>query len=301
MLRFQLAIGAVLSAGAWLVPLPGPEAAAIAGRFLVLAAGVWVPLALCLLAQGQLIRWARLLATPATAFLLISLALEPGVVALVFAGPWGLIIALLGLRGVHLLIARPTTAPDWCVTLGFLALPTAGAWLVASRLGQALMGFNEPFLILTAVHFHYAGLLVPVILGTAGRFLSPETATARAYRVLGPAACLGVWLVALGITLGGPAEAALGLLFEVILLAVAVVLASIAGQLGPWADWLLRLAVASAFVGLALAAAYSLGRLGLPAPDINLMARAHGAVQSLGFVGLGLIAVAIAHHRRETP
>src|SRR5262249_36521882 len=69
-------------------------------------------------------------------------------------------------------------------------------WTIASRSGRALMGFGEPIVQLTGAHFHYAGLLLPVLTGLAARTLGGQLARLTALAVI-----IGVPFVAVGITL----------------------------------------------------------------------------------------------------
>jgi hypothetical protein len=56
-----------------------------------------------------------------------------------------------------------------------LYLPIGGAWLVASRLGIQPLGFGDTIVLLTAVHFHFAGFAAPVLAGLAGRTVAAGT------------------------------------------------------------------------------------------------------------------------------
>jgi len=58
-------------------------------------------------------------------------------------------------------------------------LAVGGAWLVASRLGMRPMGIQEPIVLLTAVHFHYAGFATATIAAATLRFadLPPRDVT----------------------------------------------------------------------------------------------------------------------------
>src|SRR5256885_1534113 len=72
--------------------------------------------------------------------------------------------------------------------LGLYWLVGAG-WLALARFGLRPLGFSPEIVLATAVHFHFAGVLLPVlVLRSTGPRLVPPV-------------LLGVPLVALGITL----------------------------------------------------------------------------------------------------
>jgi len=189
-----------------------------------------------------------------------------------------------------------------------VALPVGGIWLLASRAGVPLAGFYHPMTLLTGMHFHYAGLLMPTVVGLAGRLLpvpgAANSASAPAYadtgwalyRVLGPAAALGPWLVAVGITVGGAAEAVGGSLFAALLAAVAAVLLLRATPhvADPLGRALLILALLATWPAMGLAALYALSQAGLAALSLETMALVlvHGPLLALGFAGGSLLALA---------
>jgi hypothetical protein len=294
--------GALVCGIAWLLPLGGSGAAWWASRFLLLAALVWVPLALRLVDHSDrgfvsgLATLARR-AQPWGALALVgAFVAGPDPLAALLVLPWLAITGLVGLLGLaRLLGRRRLDAPRLCMDLGMLALPTGGMWLLASRAGIPLFGFGEPITLLTGVHFHYAGFLGPVLIGLTGGYL-PESASParRVFFVLGPAVCLGPWGVAIGITIGGHVEALAGLLFAGLLSALALVLLRWAVPSLPdrGVRLLLAFAYGAAVLGMAFAAAYAAGRVRGGGPGLAAMAGMHGSLQALGFVGCGLLAYA---------
>lgn len=184
---------------------PGPYHGAWPQVALLFAALVLVPLALGLFAAGgasapaaRLWRLAELLQLPAALLLALACWLERGALAAVAALPWMAFTAALagagfrrmqegGLkRELHLLAAD--------VALMFSAI--GGAWTLADRGGFRPLGFDVQIVGLTAVHFHYAGLLLPLFAGLAQQQMWMSRLAARA--VVG--SLLGVPAVAVGIT-----------------------------------------------------------------------------------------------------
>jgi len=56
-----------------------------------------------------------------------------------------------------------------CIDAGLVYLPIGAVWFLASRMGGQVLGFKEPIILLTAVHFHYAGFAAPILAGLVGR------------------------------------------------------------------------------------------------------------------------------------
>jgi hypothetical protein len=292
----------VVSLLVWLVacllPLDGDGVAWWVVRFVLLAVLVWVPLALRLI-EGPapagllpiLLQW---LQPWCAALLLVSFLVPAGSLAALLAGAWLLWTALLGLRGLLRLREHPLSAVDeLCLDLGMLAIPVGGVWLLTARAGQPLAGFTHPFTLLTGMHFHYAGLLMPTIVGLTGRLLDRAGRGWPLYRVLAPSVCLGVWMVAVGITLGGTAEALAGSVFATLLAAVAaVLLIDVAPRVGDrLARALLLFALLATWPAMGLASLYALSQVGLTRVSLETMALLHGPLLALVFVGGGLLAL----------
>ena len=213
----------------------------------------------------------------------LSYRFEPGAAAALLVVPWCVCTFLAAWWGM-LRLRR-----EIGITLDSLLVPAAtgfmavgGVWLVATRLGVRPLGFSATIVLLTATHFHHAGVVLPVI--------ASHNLANRPTRIVGIGSAgvlAGIPLTAIGITLGGKAEwvAAWVLALAAILIAV--------GQL--------RLAIAVrapllAVSGAALLVAMILGGLwawsrAFPGVSLSLeeMARYHGSLNALGFGLLGLI------------
>ena len=95
---------------------------------------------------------------PAALCVTASFWLAPGIGALTLVLPWFGLGCWLGFGALFSIVrGQVTTLKAACVTTAFLYLPIGCSWLVASRGGFAPMGFQEPIVLLTAVHFHFAG------------------------------------------------------------------------------------------------------------------------------------------------
>lgn len=102
----------------------------------------------------------------AAAAVAASFWISPGSRAGMLALPWALLCLSIALVGV--LSPRSTRSlADFAVHMGRMDLAVAAVWLLASRLGPYPMIFQEPIVLLTAVHFHYIGFASATILAAA--------------------------------------------------------------------------------------------------------------------------------------
>jgi YndJ-like protein len=216
----------------------------------------------------------------------VSFLLPRGLLAALLAGLWLAVTALVALHGGQRLLGSARTTAEIAVSAGGLMLPVGGVWLVVSRLGIGAFGFEEPIILLTAVHFHYAAYATLVLVGCAGR----AAGDGRAFRVIASGAVAGPPLLAAGITFSPLLEVAAAF---VVALAVSglglLTLVRIVPRVPPAAGLLLGLSSVSAFGGMALAVAYAVGELTWhPVVSLGEMARIHGPLNALGFVLAGL-------------
>jgi hypothetical protein len=264
----------------------------------LLAPLVLVPLALKLLTPPEvfpfrwLARWGPPLAGAAVA---ASFLVPRGGLAAALALPWLALVltavpAALGMlwsRGFSDVVAAARS-------VGLLFLPVGAGWLVLSRLGAQPLGFVDPIVLLTAVHFHFAGFLTLSLMAvTAGVLRDAWPRLSRA-SVLG--AVVGTPLLAAGITfspglelLGATTLAAALTVFSIVLLAAARRLASA----------LLALSACCFLLGMTLAVVYAVGEFaGRGFLSIARMAQFHGVANALGSL-FGLVGWAVGDAGRE--
>lgn len=194
-------------------------------------------------------------------------------------------------------LGRPIAAAPAVVGWGWL--PVAAGWFAASRAGVAPLGFGEPITLLTAAHFHVAGFGLSVLTSTTAQRLGRRRLGQLAWAAWA-LVTVGPICVATGFTVDEPVLNMVGafvVAIGVFALCPCLIVAT-SGASGA-ARWAGRAAAVVPLVPMVLAVAYSLGPvLGTPAPSIELMVRAHGIVNALGFVGLGL-ATFVLIERRE--
>jgi len=294
--RFSAMAGAVV----WVVALfyrtgDSVETDLIQKVFL-LAALVVVPLGISLIESKE--EWITLriaaLLQPFTALLcLISLVLPQGIPAGILASAWLVTVSFIALAGLlRVVFSKQPLSLELAVSAGMMYLPVGGAWFVASRLGFQPLGFGDTIVLLTAVHFHFAGFAAPILVGLAGR----QLAGSRALAVAAIAIVFGTPLVAAGITLstklalGGTLNVAFGLL----LLGCVVLFRVVPKLQARLAQVLLVLASLSSCFAMVLAVLYSYSIVTKTVIlDIPQMAMTHGLLNSFGFSLCGLLGWAI--------
>ena len=202
---------------------------------------------------------------PAANALFASFQCEVGAMAGLLAAPWllwTLFVALLGM-----LRAAERGGGPWAevaIDAGLVYLAIGGVWLLAARFGVSLLGFEEPWLSLTAAHFHFAGPVLPIVTGSLARRLP-----GRFGELAAAGAVIGVPLVAIGITGGHRGAPFIEFLSTTPLIAALVLTAVWMGRVAARermpARITLVLAGSSLAAGTALAAVWAVHR-GFPAP-----------------------------------
>ncbi len=228
-----------------------------------------------------------------------SFLVEPGRLAGGLVCPWlgvALAGALLALR--DLMRARPLTLERICNGVAALYLPVGAGWLVASRLGVAPMGFREPIVQLTAVHFHFTGFAAPVIAGRVVRIAGGRSARGCVGIAAG-GLLLGTPLLATGFVLSPPLKVVAVLLLVVSLSLLSWLLLSNRRSLpGGLPRALATIAALSLPVGMSLTAVYGIGEfVGIGWITIPQMALFHGLANGVGFSLCGLLAFRLADAR----
>ena len=228
---------------------------------------------------------------------IISALLEPGYPAAVLATLWLLLTGVIALGALERLYRLrftqlPVTAHVSLIA-GMVFLPVGAAWLIMSRLGIQAFGFGDTIVLLTAVHFHFAGYAAPLLTGLTGYHLpaNGKSQTLLLFAVVGVIA--GTPLVAAGITLS-PFVALVGAvvisvgLFSLSLLNVIWILPRLSSIA---AKTLLLISVLASLPAMALAIVYAYSIVFQKLiVDIPQMAMTHGVFNAFGFALCGLVA-----------
>jgi len=190
---------AVVGGASWLILLAGVLRGffrlSIFDLLFLLAPWVMAPLGLNLVA-AQADRLAqmnvlvvRYLLFPAAALATASFFLKDGRAAGALVCPWLIVASAVALDGLERFIrTRLQSFPEFCFALGEGYAFVGALWLAASRTGMQLFGFREPIVLLTAIHFHYAGLMAAILAGLAASSMRTPLAlrTALSCAVAGP-------------------------------------------------------------------------------------------------------------------
>jgi hypothetical protein len=283
--RVSAGIGFVVWLALWL-PIPfAARAPGLIDRLFLLAPLAIVPLGMRL----QLLPRAAAVAQPGfAALVVVSFLIRTGVAAALLVVPWLLLSASCGVIGLlRLRRDGPRRMDELCLHAALIYWPVGCLWLVISRLGVNPLGFSDDIVLLTAVHFHYAGFAALTMLGMTGRH-----AEGMLYRATAWGAIAGIPTLALGITFSASLECAAALLLALSLVSAAgltafVVLPRVTHRT---ARVMLAVSVASLVAAMAFAGIYALGKYnGRDWIDIPEMAAMHGVINALGFSLCGLV------------
>jgi hypothetical protein len=208
-------IGIAAASGLHWTPLNTIELLFLLGPLVIVPLG----LELCVRSAPEagikpFLRTAHLFQLPAAFCATASFWLKQGTGAAILVLPWLVFGCFIGFHGLKsLLRGEYTKLPTACMIVSFLYLPVGCAWLVASRLGLSPMGFQEPIVLLTAVHFHFAGFAAPLLALAAGVAVKKQTLVLqRAFKVLAAGVLGGPGLLAAGFVIGPHFKLAMALL-----------------------------------------------------------------------------------------
>jgi hypothetical protein len=226
----------------------------------------------------------------------VSFFLDDRTVAAWFASAWVLVCAVFAGDGLRRFVnAGRKSFTQFCFAAGESYLLVAGVWLVASRAGLQILAFHEPIVLLTAVHFHFAGFASAVLAGlTYERFR--ESQWKAALQSVLPAVVCGPAILGLAFMLGPKVKLVAALLIALgqFGLAGGMVCAGVAAK-NAAARWLLFAAGGSVAAGMILAVVWAIGEYPLEAfVNIRQMAEFHGVLNAVGFVVCGLLGWSVA-------
>ena len=219
-----------------------------------------------------------------------ALSLQGRVAPAALAAAWvivtGLMAAAAGWRWLRrdralVAITRP-------VSLAYLAV--GAIWLLLHALGVEPVGVRPPFVLLTAVHFHYAGFTATLLASLV--FARTVAASPRLAWFMVAAVVGAPPIVAAGFTFFGPLQVVGALLltaglFALSWLTLRVVVPRVVDRL---ARWLLGVSAVAVLVPMVLAVQWAVGwNFDTPALSIPMMARTHGVANALGFALCGVL------------
>jgi hypothetical protein len=293
------AVGVVVWGLLMLVATSDSREAELVHRIVFFAVLVIVPLGLSLVATGEQANGfcrAAVLAQPIAALLtIVSFFVEKGPASAALAVGWFILTAVVGLFGVTRLFSRGLyPLHEASIDAGLLYLPVAGAWLVVYRLGVQPFDYGEMIILLTVVHFHFAGFAAPIIAGMTGRRLADENIhTGKMFPLIVVALAGAMPLVAAGITFS-PWLGLLGALLlatGLTLLAVLTIFKVLPAIASTGGRVLLSIAALSSCTAMVLACLYSYSLVAhVLILRIPTMAITHGLLNAFGFTTCSLLA-----------
>ncbi len=178
------------------------------------------------------------------------------------------------------------------LNLAYLDLIFGAAWLVISRAGFRPMGFQEPIILLTAVHFHYSGFATALIAAATLREFRRRNLVMPGARVLIWLVVLLPYLLAAGFVFSPLLRFAAAIALATCVTALAMILLWFAGEFhSSPARVYLRSAGCAALAAFSLAGIYAVSEYfdkdWITVPG---MANSHGVLNGLGFVLFALLA-----------
>jgi hypothetical protein len=273
---------------------------------------VIVPLAISLVPAGDnrgnigLYRLAVLGQPIAAAVTIASYFVEKGMLSASLSVAWLILTGLIALFGLTRLLARRFyPLEELSVDAGMLYVPVAGLWQVVYRLGVQPFDYGEMIILLTVVHFHFAGFAAPIIAGMAGRLpATTQSQPSKIFPVIVFALVAAMPLIAAGITF----SPWLGLI-GTLLLTTGLVLLAVLTLARAWrlvvstsARLLFVIAALSSGAAMVLACLYAYSVVAkILLIRIPTMAMTHGVLNAFGFVTCSLIAWSIVTARTNSP
>jgi hypothetical protein len=305
----HLIFGSLAWLGLALAALLGVVETGLVEQLLLLAPTVIIPLGLALVeippqAQKQqwLYRWLKRVQPIGAALAILAFLVPGGLLAGALAVGWLGVTGLIALLGLLRFVSNGYRDPleiGLAAGLGYVAV--GGGWLVISRLGFNPMEFGPLIVLLTAVHFHYAGFAAPIMASIAGRHLA---FTSKKLQMLHRVSLFGVIagmpIVAAGITFSPLLEliGAIELAASMVILAGLMLYLAVRGSSSRSERILLTVSAVCLIIGMSFTGLYAVSEFsGNYLVIIPQMIRFHGIVNALGFALCGLLAWNIARPR----
>jgi hypothetical protein len=221
-----------------------------------------------------------------------AVLLLPGLAATGLGVLWLFFALCIAAAGVLRFLSRDDRlAPEeLCIDAGLVQSAVAGFAFLTACAGLPFLGYEHPWQTLTAVHFYFAGMALPIFAGLIGRAL--HGGHVCAFRLVTAGVIFGSALVGFGILYSPLMEllavialsAALWVCAGLICTSVAPAARNLPLKLG------LLISGGVLFVSMPLAVLYALGDFrGMPILTIPQMIETHGRLNAFGFGLLGAL------------
>jgi hypothetical protein len=159
------------------------------------------------------------------------------------------------------------------------------------------MGFQEPIVLLTAVHFHFAGFAAPLLAMAGSSAIEVRGSAAQMFfSIVAIGVLAGPGLLAAGFVIGPAFKLAMACLVACSEIGLSIFFLADIRALRSWkAQVLVAISAASVLFAMILAAAWAIGEFPLqPFIHLDEMARIHGTANAFGFVLCGLLGWTLA-------
>lgn len=217
--------------------------------------------------------------------------------------PWVGVTGCTALFGLRRLLPRGVTPlPELAVDAALLYVPVGAIALVLHRAGISFH-FDPIIILLTVIHYHYAGFVLSLVAGMAGRVVADDhgrfgdTLPNRMFAVATLVIVVNIALIAVGITFSPVVELIAVAFFSV---AVAVFAVMMLARVVPRLDRLRRVLLVVAAVAIVWTMALALGYGYSAYPNtpelvtLSEMVIGHGTVNAFGFALPALLAWRLA-------
>lgn len=238
----------------------------------------------------------------ATLALCVTFWIPTGRLAAILSSLWLLQCGLLAAVRIREWPSKNRSLLSFILTLAHVDLVVGAVWLVVSRAAWRPMGFQEPIILLTAVHFHYSGFATAVIAATTLHEWEQRRSKSQRLRTLVLLIALLPFALAAGFVFSPLLRFVAAVVLSASVAALAVILPWFAGELhsGP-ARFYLRTAGCAALAAFALAGLYAVSEyFGKGLTTVPAMANSHGLLNGLGFVLLALLGWLTEFHASDS-
>lgn len=238
----------------------------------------------------------------AAAMVVASFLLPRGPLAGGLTAGWLVMTILLAAGGVRTLkFGAGAQLSNVSLLAAHLFLPIGAGWLLLSRLGVGPRNFAPLTVFLAALHFHFSGFTLQILIAATGRRLqSVSPRLCALHRCLASGAIAGIPLIAAGNIASSPALKFVGVATMVLSsLGLAATSTAVGLDARSRAPRRFLLVSAASIVGaMVLAGAYGVGELtGAAWIGIPRMVTTHGLLNAAGFTVCGLIGHLLLHGR----
>jgi hypothetical protein len=299
---------AILGAALWLMapllPIGAPPPFGSIEHTFVFLPLVAAPLALLLLSamlapadqpSASFERFARYVQPAAAAAVLASFFVPNGKLAGGLAAAWLLTTVWIALGGGQRLVHARARGQRSNVSLlaAHVFLPVGAVWLLLSRLGVAPRNFSALTVFLAALHFHFSGFTLQILIAATGlRLRGCRPWLTILHRGLATGAIAGIVLIAAGNIAHAPVLKFFGVASVVVsTIALAITSTTVAlNAPGRASRVLLLVSAVSLFAAMVLAGVYGIGELtGRAFIGVPRMVAIHGFLNAVGFTFCGLL------------